>query len=1143
MLRLNKGIFSACRFASALLLAAALLPGTARAASDVCYAGGPILANFKLNGNAHLDGTSIVITDPVGNESGSVMYQTQLSGAANFHIKMQVQITTPANTDAPADGMAFVMHNAVAGTGALGIVGEGIGYGGIAPSVVVEFDTFRNLPWDPAGPHIAITRAGEYRHNNATNAGLPAPVLFSSLSPAVNPVAGTPFFIWIDYTAAATRLDVFVSATDSKPAAAALSTAIINLAAVLGANFFVGFTGSTGGEWSKHEFLQLYATDNGTQANSGCCNVDADCAASAAGPICDPNKKVCGTCSFNNTTGCPTGDKACNLSTGHAVCTVPCDGSFGAGTPAACPSAIFPFCRTSGVGAGSCAACSGDAGTAGSAACPPGAPFCSNTGYCGLCTSNADCTSVGATHAGGFCSSTGVCVTNCAVDADCGPGNACVAGKCVAKAANPLPIPGGTCSAPLAVRYCVSAVCSPSNKTCGFVDGLGPCTTANAATVCQSAVCSQGNVCIPASSGACYVDADCAAGFFCDRNTLMCQAKLANGQPIASGDGLHDGMCTMPNAVAICASGLCNATTKTCGGLNGVTCTGNGDCEFNVCAANHICGAVNGTPGCTPTTAASFCQSGTCSNGICVPGGVGSCLADSDCDSTHFCKRDIFLCTPRLLSGEPIPSDGLHDGTCTDANATATCSSGFCNKTTNTCGDVIRTACTNAKSCADNICDTNMKCGYANGNGPCTATNAVDVCQSSVCGPQSKVCIPSDAGGCGTDADCASTSYCDGTLLHCTPKLAAGTSLPMDMVHAMCTAGANAACVSGLCNTTTKTCGGPNGTACVTANQCVVNICGNNMKCGLNDGQSGCTTATATLCQSGMCNASAGVCGAQGCTKDSDCPATSFCRGDAGLCQIKLANGQAIPSDGIHDGACTVAEGVAVCMSGLCNVANSQCAAPLGGACTMAGNCADNICGGNMKCGRDAGEGPCDLPSQVIVCQSGVCNAATMRCQPTGAGGCTSDADCAATQFCQRKMLMCLPKLNPGDSIPNDGLHDGTCAAAPAVCASAMCNQVLTVCGSPNGDGCTGATTCASNICFDDSLCGKPDGLSCATIADCRSASCTDGVCGPGPATHSLGGSGGCGFGGGQPNQRSGVSFTLTALLVGLVARLRQRRG
>jgi MYXO-CTERM domain-containing protein len=106
-----------------------------------------------------------------------------------------------------------------------------------------------------------------------------------------------------------------------------------------------------------------------------------------------------------------------------------------------------------------------------------------------------------------------------------------------------------------------------------------------------------------------------------------------------------------------------------------------------------------------------------------------------------------------------------------------------------------------------------------------------------------------------------------------------------------------------------------------------------------------------------------------------------------------------------------------------------------------------------------------------------------------------------------------------------------------------MCNQVLTVCGSPNGDDCTGATTCASNICFTDDKCGKPDGLSCATAADCRSAMCTDGVCGPGPATHSLGGSGGCGFGGGAPDQRSGVFFALTALLVGLVARRRQRRG
>ena len=64
--------------------------------------------------------------------------------------------------------------------------------------------------------------------------------------------------------------------------------------------------------------------------------------------------------------------------------------------------------------------------------------------------------------------------------------------------------------------------------------------------------------------------------------------KVVGRAAIPSTDGLHDGTCTVPNATAVCASGLCNATTKTCGGANGATCAGAGDCENNVCGTNKV---------------------------------------------------------------------------------------------------------------------------------------------------------------------------------------------------------------------------------------------------------------------------------------------------------------------------------------------------------------------------------------------------------------------------------------------------------------------------------------------------------------------------------------------------------------------------
>lgn len=1150
MSQLPKRVLPVAGLVPLAALAFALLAASpVRAASDVCYSGGPTLANFRLNGSASLDGSSIVITKAIGNESGSVMYQTPLSAASDFHVKMKVRITTPPSSSVPADGMTFVMHNAPSGAAATGGVGDGIGYAGITPSVVVEFDTYYNNYFgDPAAPHIAITRSGVPNHASLTNLGLPAPVLFSALSPPVDPVNGTPFFIWIDYAALTTRLDVFVSASDTKPAAAALGTTTIDLGAIFAGGFYIGFTSSTGGAWSKHEFLELYASDSGATANAGCCATNNDCVGSPAGAICDPNKRVCGACTLANTATCPLGSGSCNLAVSHNVCAVPCDGNFGGATPAACSSAAYPACRTTGAGAGSCGACTGDAGTAGAAACAPGAPFCTATGYCGLCTTNADCTSAGATHAGMFCNSTtGVCVATCAVDLDCGPGNSCLGTACVAKAPNGAPIPGGACAPLLSARYCISNVCSTANNTCGFVNGTGTCDGASAAAVCQSATCSTAGVCIPASSGACYADADCTAGFFCERNNLMCKAKLAAGVAV-SNDGLHDGTCSVANAAAVCTSGLCNSTTNTCAAANGADCTMAAECRGNLCGSNAKCGAANGQAGCTSGNVADFCQSGACnSTGVCVPPVTGSCFIDADCDVAFFCRRDTFTCAAKLAAGTPLPSDGLHDGNCTVPSATALCTSGLCNATTRTCGAAPGTACTAAAGCANNICAANSQCGHPIGAGPCGAANAAVVCQTGACGATSNICVPAGASGCGADDDCLPDAFCNRTLFHCADKLTSGTPLPADGVHATCTAGNNAACASALCNADTGTCADANGIGCTTAAQCVQNACGRSGTCGLDDGQAGCTAATAAICQTGVC-AGSGVCGAAGCAVDVDCPDTAYCNGATGLCKAKLAIGQVIPSDGLHDGTCTTGTAIAVCESGACNAATNACALPTGAACTADTTCRTGTCGANDKCGFADGEGPCSSETQAITCQSGLCNAGSQQCQPTGEGRCTRDDDCADGTYCNRTTFSCVVKLGIGSALPIDGLHDGTCSAAnaSAVCVSGLCNSQSNVCAAPNDAACTAASGCVSNVCFSDGRCALPEGILCDLSTDCRSGTCTEGVCGSGRAPRSIGGSGGCSAAGSMSGNAApgllGLAFIALALALTLAGK-RRRRG
>ncbi|HEY0879917.1 MAG TPA: Ig-like domain repeat protein, partial [Archangium sp.] len=88
------------------------------------------------------------------------------------------------------------------------------------------------------------------------------------------------------------------------------------------------------------------------------------------------------------------------------------------------------------------------------------------------------------------------------------------------------------------------------------------------------------------------------------------------------------------------------------------------DCASGVCSANGTCGyRVNEGP-CTPGSSTE-CQSGVCSvGGSCMPSTPGGCFVDGDCAAGGYCDRASNTCAPTLTAGSPIPSDGLHDGTC-----------------------------------------------------------------------------------------------------------------------------------------------------------------------------------------------------------------------------------------------------------------------------------------------------------------------------------------------------------------------------------------------------------------------------------------------------------------------------------------------
>jgi hypothetical protein len=207
-----------------------------------------------------------------------------------------------------------------------------------------------------------------------------------------------------------------------------------------------------------------------------------------------------------------------------------------------------------------------------------------------------------------------------------------------------------------------------------------------------------------------------------------------------------------------------------------------------------------------------------------------------------------------------------------------------------------------------------------------------------------------------------------------------------------------------------------------------------------------------------------------GCTADAQCTTSQFCNTQTNGCVAKLANGTGVPTLSGHapplTGACSVAVGAAVCVSGVCDTADDECGYADGdGSCT----------------GADAG----------TVCRSGACSVSGV-CEP--AGGCEVDADCPGTQWCDETTSTCEDKVANGTALPTDAKHtnptlDGTCtpAAGTVVCISGVCDAADNECGYADGDGpCTnvdGVTVCRSGACSLSGVCEPVGG--CESDGDC----------------------------------------------------------
>jgi hypothetical protein len=419
--------------------------------------------------------------------------------------------------------------------------------------------------------------------------------------------------------------------------------------------------------------------------------------------------------------------------------------------------------------------------------------------------------------------------------------------------------------------------------------------------------------------------------------------------------------------------------------------------------------------------------------------GVGECVRTG----TNVCQGMNTVCSvspgapsPEICDGKDNNCDGANDNVaanqcCQDDACGGAMSGQVCNLPANNPGACVP----GCRGMGGNGCPNGLFCT--------STTNAIGQCVE-----------------CIVDADCTGGKWCDESTNSCQAKLTNGSAIPVDAPHM-------GPILDGTCT--------PDAALLV----CLSAVCDpKDNLCGLADGDGPCTMQNGpVICRAGVCNAM-GTCGAApGCKSDSDCIMTEWCNEAIATCELRLPNGDHIPTDPMHmnptlNGKCTPQAGLLTCESGVCDTKDDLC-------------------------GYADGDGPCNMANGIIVCRSGACSA-NGTC--LAAMTCNVDADCMNGNWCDESVHLCTPKLPNGSKVPVDAPHmnptlDGNCtpAAGALVCQAGVCDVTDNGCGYANGEGpCTPANqsqVCRSGLCATS---GPNLGLCVGCLKD---ADCPMGVC------------------------------------------------
>lgn len=222
--------------------------------------------------------------------AGSAWYNTQQPVAGAFSTTFTFELTGSNTGYGPADGIAFVIQNSPAGTGALGPDGCGIGFGdsayctsstgGIPNSLAVEFNTYNNgTGVDPSNNDVTIQNCSGTGANSVDQSCSLAFNDLTLLRPPINMADGNVHTVTITYapstlstcgpegTSTCSTIDVILDNNDLFPPTGA-NPVLFNLNSIglTSGTAYVGFTAATGGGDDNQDILSWTFTPGAQSA-------------------------------------------------------------------------------------------------------------------------------------------------------------------------------------------------------------------------------------------------------------------------------------------------------------------------------------------------------------------------------------------------------------------------------------------------------------------------------------------------------------------------------------------------------------------------------------------------------------------------------------------------------------------------------------------------------------------------------------------------------------------------------------------------------------------------------------------------------------------------------------------------------------